>query len=483
MRPGYLYFTTFAWLVFTGGRFTAPFLQEVAGFDDALIGIAIASQMLIGSLLGSIGAVVSDRLEFKFPNRGRIYCLASGILLGTVAFELHWVVQFMFRGEKNNSARTLHFLARMLYSISSSIIFPILDGITLSYLKSNVDGDGDGDGGGDKKSAYGKERLFGAVSWAICSIIVGPALDSVGFGIFFCAAPFGALLCILSHARYISDLSSGYVSSSSRDGDGDEDKVATEMVEIENSEEQTENEVDDFGNVDSVQDGLNETKAKSGRSIDLIKSMIGSYTGFGFLLCAFCLNMGTSVVENLIFLFFESLGGTNSPFTICGLSVLVTVLFEIPIFHYSPILLAYFGAEILQIIACLAYVTRVVGYTYVPQDHMALVLFFEPLHGVTYGCSKLSSVEFAAKITPRGYEASGQGILSLLIGIGSVVGLSLGGWIEEVHGPVTLYRSYAGIVGIGLLSFYLAIIIDKKSSYQKVNWKQSDISGATNEVV
>jgi len=142
MRPGYLYFTTFAWLVFTGGRFTAPFLQEVAGFDDALIGIAIASQMLIGSLLGSIGAVVSDRLEFKFPNRGRIYCLASGILLGTVAFELHWVVQFMFRGEKNNSARTLHFLARMLYSISSSIIFPILDGITLSYLKSNVDGDG-----------------------------------------------------------------------------------------------------------------------------------------------------------------------------------------------------------------------------------------------------------------------------------------------------------------------------------------------------
>jgi len=481
MRPGYLYFTTFAWLVFTGGRFTAPFLQEVAGFDDALIGIAIASQMLIGSLLGSIGAVVSDRLEFKFPNRGRIYCLASGILSGTVAFELHWVVQFMFRGEKNNPARILHFLARMLYSISSSIIFPILDGITLSYLKSNVDGDGDG--GGDKKSAYGKERLFGAVSWAICSIIVGPALDSVGFGIFFCAAPFGALLCILSHARYISDLSSGYVSSSSRDGDGDEDKVATEMVEIENSEEQTENEVDDFGNVDSVPDGLNETKAKSGRSIDLIKSMIGSYTGFGFLLCAFCLNMGTSVVENLIFLFFESLGGTNSPFTICGLSVLVTVLFEIPIFHYSPILLAYFGAEILQIIACLAYVTRVVGYTYVPQDHMAFVLFFEPLHGVTYGCSKLSSVEFAAKITPRGYEASGQGILSLLIGIGSVVGLSLGGWIEEVHGPVTLYRSYAGIVGFGLLSFYLAIIIDKKSSYQKVNWKQSDISGATNEVV
>lgn len=110
-------------------------------------------------------------------------------------------------------------------------------------------------------------------------------------------------------------------------------------------------------------------------------------------------------------------------------------------------------------------------------------LFWNLCTGVTYGCSKLSSVEFAAKITPKGYEASGQGILSLLLGIGSVVGLTLGGWIEEIHGPVILYRSYAGIVCIGLLSFYSAIVIDTKRSYRQVSWKHSDIQTANNEVV
>ena len=98
------------------------------------------------------------------------------------------------------------------------------------------------------------------------------------------------------------------------------------------------------------------------------------------------------------------------------------------------------------------------------------MLLFEPLHGVTYACTKTSSVDFAERITPKGYEASGQGMISLLIGLGSVVGLILGGWIEYDLGPVVLYRLYAGIVGTGLLIFYIAIAIDgrAKSTYRQL---------------
>ncbi len=97
-------------------------------------------------------------------------------------------------------------------------------------------------------------------------------------------------------------------------------------------------------------------------------------------------------------------------------------------------------------------------------------MLFEPLHGVTYACTKTSTVDFAERITPKGYEASGQGMISLILGLGSVVGLVLGGWIENDLGAVVLYRLYAGIVGLGLFIFYMATAIDgrTKSTYYQL---------------
>eukprot|EP00546_Thalassionema_frauenfeldii_P007940 CAMPEP_0178932354 /NCGR_PEP_ID=MMETSP0786-20121207/22539_1 /TAXON_ID=186022 /ORGANISM="Thalassionema frauenfeldii, Strain CCMP 1798" /LENGTH=247 /DNA_ID=CAMNT_0020609573 /DNA_START=606 /DNA_END=1346 /DNA_ORIENTATION=- len=184
--------------------------------------------------------------------------------------------------------------------------------------------------------------------------------------------------------------------------------------------------IDETENMPETRLDSDETNPNFIEALMLLKSMLASYTAFGFVICNFFLAMGMSVVESLIFLFFEQ--GLGSSNTLCGLTVLVTVVFEIPIFHYAPKLLERYGLEILQQIACLAYVTRVVGYTFVPKNHVALILLFEPLHGVTYACSKTSTVEFAAKFSPKGHEASGQGVLSLITGIGSVLGLSLGGW-------------------------------------------------------
>jgi MFS family permease len=132
------------------------------------------------------------------------------------------------------------------------------------------------------------------------------------------------------------------------------------------------------------------------------------------------------------------------------------VLFEIPIFHIAPELLRRFGAGTLQQIASVAYVIRVVGYTLIPQGHIAYVLLLEPLHGVTYACSKTSSVDFAAQLMPPGYEASGQGLLSLFQGLGSVVGLFLGGLMEDTFGPRIMYRSFAGVVLVGSVVFGVA---------------------------
>ena len=105
-------------------------------------------------------------------------------------------------------------------------------------------------------------------------------------------------------------------------------------------------------------------------------------------------------VESLIFLYFELLGGT---YAVCGLTVAVTVMFEIPIFHLSATMLSKVGTAMMQQIACAAYVVRVIGYTIIPSDghHIIYVLLMEPLHGVTYACSTSSSVEFIANFMPE----------------------------------------------------------------------------------
>ncbi len=291
MRPGYLYFSIFVFLVVTGGRFTAPFLKEVAGFDDSLIGISIAIEKLFQSLLGSVGAIYSDRLEFKYPNRGRVYFLAVNVAFATLAYGIHGLVQYMFDGNSRDHplAYILHFVARILYSAFIAVLFPVCDGITLSYLKSHSNDN-------ESVSNFGRERLLGAISWALASMIIGPILDRYGFGAFFWASPVGAILCLATFQKYVSD-SIAWTKSGCSSSNED-----SEIAKIMNDDK---NVVAEESNEDA-------------RSITLLNSMLSSYTACGFVICGFTLYMGTGVVENLIFLFFKELGGSNS---ICGLTV------------------------------------------------------------------------------------------------------------------------------------------------------------------
>jgi Na+/melibiose symporter-like transporter len=210
-------------------------------------------------------------------------------------------------------------------------------------------------------------------------------------------------------------------------------------------------------NIQNIQNNDQESESHS-----IYKSLLmatRSWSSLGFLFSATTLCMGTSVVENLIFLFFEeTLGGTNFQ---CGLTVVVTVIFEIPIFHYAPKILLAFGYQSMQKVACIAYITRVIGYTFIPRDKMYLVLFLEPLHGVTYACSKTATVQMASEITPEGYEASIQGIISMITSFGSVLGVCLGGWIEDHYSDILLYRLYALVVFVGLIAYYASIAVTK----------------------
>lgn len=469
MRPGVLFFFIFIWLVGNGGRFTAPFLQDVAKFNESLIGLTFGLQVLSGSIFAGYGSMKADEWELKYPRKGRLMFLIALLSIGTIGFELHFLIYKMsnvrndqqLENQHTNIAIICHIIARIIFSICSTLVFPILDGISLTYLKE-IDAD---------EGNYGKERLFGAVGWAIASLLIGPLIDNFGFlHVFFWSSQVSCIIGILVIIYYMKNQHVIRPALRSKNSDiGDIDSTVSEFC---SSSSQIE--MGEIGKDINIQNNVKESTiideapkntSTHGDTMTILGSMFQGYQRKGFMISTISLCMGTSVVENLVFLFFQNeLGGSN---TICGVSILVTVIFEVPIFQFSAKLLSKYGQETLQKVACLAYVVRVVGYTFIPKEYVALVLLFEPLHGVTYACSKTASVDFASSSSPTGFESTGQGIMSTFQGLGIIIGLSLGGLIEDSFSAAILYRSYALVVGLGLVIFHMSTL--KQSSHQLVS--------------
>lgn len=279
----------------------------------------------------------------------------------------------------------------------------VLDAITVNSLAD--------------RTMYGNERLYGAVSWAVVGVILGYLHDRFGPRIVHLCLPVATLLlvataCIVGRPP---------------------DKVLT----IESS-------------------GGSRSKLQLG---PLLRSYGSSATKITFFIFAVCLGVGMTFVENLLFLYFREL---NASFFVCGLSIAITVIFEVPLFTKSKQLLEFFGARGLLAIAGLAYSTRAVGYTLVPDG--AWVLFFEPLHGVTYAAWQTASVEMMATLTPPELMATGQTFLVCVRGVFGVTMANVGGgFVIAEFGESTLYRSASVLVASGL-ALYIACSRQRVSS-------------------
>lgn len=166
----------------------------------------------------------------------------------------------------------------------------------------------------------------------------------------------------------------------------------------------------------------------------------------------FWLGAGTLIVESLMFLYFvNELHASNS---VCGLTVVVTVLFEIPLFAQAPNLLRRYGASTLLVIGSIAYVIRVVGYA--AAGNTWVIVLLEPLHGVTFACTHVASVAYVSERGPGGLEATAQTVVSVVSGVGSMVGLGLGGIIMQEAGSRLLCRACAVAVGVAAGMFVAA---------------------------
>jgi MFS family permease len=160
---------------------------------------------------------------------------------------------------------------------------------------------------------------------------------------------------------------------------------------------------------------------------------------------------GMALVESFLFVYLQNdLGATTR---LCGWTVGVTVLCEIPIFYYSKMWLRTIGHDGLFVIALIAYSTRVYGYTLLTPSTVSYILALEILHGVTFAAMWIASIDFSAQIAPAEWSTTVQSILSAAFTcFGSIVGPLIGGYIIQHDSAVTLYRGMALVVAVVLVT-------------------------------
>ena len=498
MRPRVLYFAIFIFYSFSGGRFTATFLEHQLHFSENwMISAAVASQLLTSSLCKPWFGGVADSWEASSQGvdgnniySGRLRVISLGLLTSTVATLLHGLGTYYMQWNITNNINqsnafdqvddtttdeyqsriplpllAYHLILRIVFALGTAACSPALDGLTLAQLERD----------GIDKQNYGKERMYGALSWGISHILLGKVIDIFGYSALYGTTILAFVGCmIVFHLYAKSNSALRYVGV----GVTIEGDTTNEMDQYIYGAKKSADDKEYIMSTTAIEDddiNANDNATSDGRitSLDLVGILLqkASIGDVSFIISLFALFIGMSVVESMIFLYFEFLGGST---IMCGLTVCVTVLFELPLFHYAPNVLKLLGSAAMLQLACLAYVIRVIGYSYIPLSHPYLVLFFEPLHGVTIAFAMTSSVAFADDWVPKGYESSGQAYISMISGLGQFTGLCIGG----VLGGRTLYRVLAVIVILGSLPLSVRKVwISMQSSY----WRRSRIRGETEE--
>ena len=342
---------------------------------------------------------------------------------------------------------------------------------------------------GENKKNYGKYRLWGAVSWGIISFLIGVIITyfplytsyiSYAIGLFIFAfyifiTKFKKITTteeinknedekglIEDEESEIGNLKSNSIDHNEINHENDEN-VKNDIDVSSNSEE---NELDNdqtssFIQKDESLDATNEEEENKSNFMILLHILLQRDV-IVFFLVMFMMGIGVTVIYIYLFIYLQN--DLNASETLMGISIVCTVSTEIPFFFYSGTFLDLFGEQWLILAALLAYVIRVIGYSFLQNPWFVLPL--ELLHGLTFGALYAAGVHYSSNLFPPHLSATGQGIFyGIYSGLGPTCGSILGGYLYYTYGARFMYRVMAGFVSIAVL---IHVLNFHKELYTKV---------------
>ncbi|KAI0215780.1 Major facilitator superfamily domain-containing protein 6, partial [Lamellibrachia satsuma] len=159
------------------------------------------------------------------------------------------------------------------------------------------------------------------------------------------------------------------------------------------------------------------------------------------------------LIENFLFWHLQTLG--HPPQLLFGLCMLMNGLPEIVILFAAGGIMKRLGHVNCLCLACAAFAARMLAYSFLRDPWM--VLFVEPLHGLTYGLFYATASAYGSLITPPGLHGTMQGIIGALhFGFGRGVGNLEGGQLIELYGTAEMFRIHGISACVLLVLYFLA---------------------------
>ena len=445
-KPRVLYFFLFFLCAAINSRFNSIFFMHGEHLTESQVGMILGLYQVVAMFVGPCWTIYADMFQ------NSIYPLFVCAVGSTVCFLLY--------GPASGFVWVL--VVRILFSLFFPPLTSLVDSIALKSFSKGA--------GETKQGKYGLERLWGAVSWAIAHIIIGLSIDAWGAQIILIFAvtnmlAFGAVVWFYTKGKRkagpdvvkpdgekkVAGGASGSDESLQRGTNSITifEKRGTKLKELIARFRAATFEALKKGRGNGSPDRFEHFRPKT-----IYEIVFRSPLTIAFFCDIIVMGMATSLVEGLVFLFFVNhLHASN---TLCGVSVLITVLFEIPIFAFAPRITKSLSTLQMLLIAHVAYIVRAIGYTCIPVDHPWLVLLFEPLHGVTYAFFQMSTVVYCSELANKRMQATAQGLRTAALSIGALIGYVFGSIVMEQYGSHTMYRSAAIVVALAVLvCFYI----------------------------
>jgi MFS family permease len=277
-------------------------------------------------------------------------------------------------------------------------------------------------------SEWGSLRANGAAAWGAMGAIVGELISRFGLVSVFVAASVSAGISWLLFCCVNLDLAHAKHSNESAE---------EQLLDKEEGKKELETQSDEDSSPSPP--SLNEILCIPMRSFDLLMLHFTAIS-FGFIMA--------SVQSLLLFFILDHLkGGTQ----LCGISILVTVLAELPIFKYISWFEQSLGGPFGMFVgAGAAYIVRVNLYTLLTPNTAWFLLGAEVLHGVTFALYNAGATASAVSLVPSNLRTSAISWVNGIYCIGLCCGSIVGGRVYDLNGPNVMFREYSALMAIVL---------------------------------
>ncbi len=170
-----------------------------------------------------------------------------------------------------------------------------------------------------------------------------------------------------------------------------------------------------------------------------------------FLFIVFMIGISSSSVNTYLILYMKNL---NADETQIGLSLTISTISEVPMYFFAERILRRFKWRGMLLISLPIFIIRLLLYSVVSSPSIILVI--QLLHGLTIPTIWAAGISYVAEAAPPGLSTTAQGLFAgVMNGLGIATGAYLGGVIFQNFGPIVMFRSFAGILFIAFMLFWL----------------------------